>query len=74
MEIAGTKTRLGVTEVRQELQLPSEGFERTDTCASADVRPNVEVTGARRRGALAARRRIDSERLAARVPCRSASG
>ena len=36
--------------------------------------PNVEVTGARRRGALAARRRIDSERLAARVPCRSASG
>jgi hypothetical protein len=36
--------------------------------------PNVEVTGARRRGALAARRMMDSERLAARVPCRSASG
>jgi hypothetical protein len=35
--------------------------------------PNVEVTGPRRRGALAARRMIDNERLAARVPCRSGS-
>ena len=35
---------------------------------------NVEVTGARRRGALAARRKIDNGRFAARVPCRSASG
>jgi hypothetical protein len=74
MEIAGTKTRLGVTEVRQELQLPSEGFERTDTCASADVRPNVEVTGPERHGALAARRRIGNERIAARATCRGGSG
>jgi hypothetical protein len=38
------------------------------------VTPNVEVTGARRRGVLAARRSMDNERIAARVPCRSASG
>lgn len=31
------------------------------------ARPNEEVTGARRRDALAARRMIDIERLAARV-------
>ena len=36
--------------------------------------PNVEVTGARRHGALAAMRNMDNERVAARVPCRSASG
>ena len=35
---------------------------------------NVEVTGARRQGALAARRMIDKGRCAARVPCRSGSG
>jgi hypothetical protein len=74
MEIAGTKTRLGVTEARQELRLPSEGIERTDTCASVDVRPNVEVTGPERRGAWAARRNMDNERFAAQVPCRGGSG
>ena len=42
--------------------------------ASGFVRPNVEVTGARRYGTLAARRNMDNERFAARVPCRSASG
>ena len=36
--------------------------------------PNVEVTGARRQGALAARRKIDSGRIAATVHCRCASG
>jgi hypothetical protein len=44
-----------------------------DSCLT-HVRPNVEVTGARRHGALAARRMICRQRFAARVPCRSASG
>jgi hypothetical protein len=74
MEIAGTKTRLGVTEVRQELQLPSEGFERTDTCASADVRPNAKLTGRRRLGALPARCKIGKGRLAGKVASRWCSG
>jgi hypothetical protein len=38
------------------------------------VGPNVEVTGRRRRGAWAARRNMDNERLAAQVPCRWRSG
>ena len=40
----------------------------------ASVQPNVEVTGPRRQGTLAARRKMCTQRLAARVPCRSASG
>ena len=44
-----------------------------DACLT-HVLPNVEVTGARRHGTLAARRTMDNERFAARVPCRSASG
>jgi hypothetical protein len=39
-----------------------------------NVMPNVEVTGPERHGALAARRNIDNERFAARVPCRGGSG
>ena len=49
------------------------GKERPDACLT-HVLPNVEVTGARRYGTLAARRNMDNERFAARVPCRSASG
>ena len=71
---AGTKTKFGVTEARQLLWLPSEGFERACTGACADVRPNVEVTGPERRGAWAARRNVDKERIAALMPCRGGSG
>jgi hypothetical protein len=48
------------------------------TCAGVSLLltalPNVEVTGARRRGALAARQMMNPDCFAARVPCRSASG
>jgi hypothetical protein len=74
MEIAGTKTRLGVTEVRQELQLPSEGFERTDTCASADVRPNAELTGRRRVDGLAVRPMMNQGGRTAKLASRWRSG
>jgi hypothetical protein len=36
--------------------------------------PNVEVTGPERRGALAARRNMNNERIAARAACRGGSG
>jgi hypothetical protein len=36
--------------------------------------PNVEVTGPERRGALAARRNMDNERIAARAARRGGSG
>ena len=49
------------------------GKEGSDACLT-HVLPNVEVTGARRYGTLAARRNMGNERFAARVPCRSASG
>ena len=49
------------------------GKEGSDACLT-HVLPNVEVTGPERHGALAARRRMDSERLAARAACRGGSG
>ena len=49
-----------------------DGFEVVRS--SVFARPNVEVTGSRRHGTLAARSMMGRERIAARVPCRSESG
>ncbi len=48
--------------------------QRNEPAHWLSARSNVEVNGARRQGALAARRNMGSRRCAARVPCRSASG
>jgi hypothetical protein len=57
--------------------LPARGPKALDEEEAADTEfmtPNVEVTGPRRRGALAARQMMDLGCFAARVPCRSGSG
>ena len=52
----------------------AELLQREDHRRSWHVKPNVEVTGRRRRGAWAARRNMNNERVAAQVPCRWRSG
>jgi hypothetical protein len=57
--------------------LPARGPRALDEEEVADTEvmtPNVELTGPRRDGALAARQMMDLGCLAARVPCRSGSG
>jgi hypothetical protein len=57
--------------------LPARGPTALDEEGVADTEfmtPNVELTGPRRHGALAARQMMSLGCLAARVPCRSGSG
>jgi hypothetical protein len=65
------------TDARTPSSLPAcaiDGVAEAHSFMIDVLGPNVEVTGPRRHGALAARRNMDSERCAARVPCRSGSG
>jgi ABC-type thiamine transport system ATPase subunit len=47
---------------------------RVGLASVGTVLPNVELTGRRRRGALAARCMMNEKRLAAKVTCRWRSG
>ena len=74
MVTGGNGVRRSLANVGLEMGLRSEGFGWACIGATSYVRPNVEVTGPERHGALAARRNMDNERFAARAACRGGSG